>query len=103
MNSTIAKNLENWRESRGLNIRRNEVNRILAQRVANEAAENARRAEEALQAGLASDRIERAKRMGATPPASAIDVKFRRGSDGRGGRTFWEWIFPKQIETVAAY
>lgn len=33
-----------------------------------------------------------ATRFKARVPAWAIDVRFRAGKDGRGGRTFWEFV-----------
>lgn len=85
-NPIVTNNVRVWRQSKGLIARENEVKRILEEREAHEiklAEETASR----------EARLAKAQRCGATIPLGAVDVKFRRGKDGRGGRLFWKWIF----------
>lgn len=85
-NPIVANNVRVWRAEHGFTARENEVKRILDEREAHEiklAEETASR----------EARLAKARRCGATIPLGAVDVKFRRGKDGRGGRLFWEWVF----------
>lgn len=83
-NPIVAHNVQDWRNQRGLTARETEVQRIFDERSAHE------KEMEAFNASRDA-RFDKVRRCGGKVPANAVDVTFRRGSDGRGGRVHWEF------------
>lgn len=90
-NPIVAHNVRHWRDEKGLTAREHETARIRAEREAKERAD-------ALNAQKTGERMAKASRLaGGKVPQGAVDVRFRCGRDGRGGRVCWQWLFAPVI------
>jgi len=78
-NPIVANNVRAWRQSHG----KPDLEAI--------AAHEAQLAQETADIESRFDKVRRSSTKCAIPP-NAVDVKFRRGRDGRGGRLHWEFV-----------
>jgi hypothetical protein len=92
-NPIVTNNVRVWRADHGFTARENEVKRILDERSAHEKQV----AEETAECNA---RLDKARRCGAKVPVNAIDVVFRRGAQGDGGRLRWSFVLAPTKESL---